>query len=150
MIRIHRHIARGFSLVELLAVVLILSVLAATAVPLYLNTRKVAAARACKGNIAAIMTTESASALRNGTYLPYSSLNAAGTETLAALPVCPVDGTSAYQISTVSSGGTELTTTTSSLIYIQCPNFAAHAAAQGVGNGAWKQTMPTIITDSLP
>src|SRR5688500_11071916 len=84
---------RGFSLVELLAVVLILAVLAGVAIPLYINSRRQAAARACKGNIAAIASAESAWALRNGSY----ATGAAGLtslvgapEGLAAAPVCPL------------------------------------------------------------
>ena len=60
--------SKGFSLVELLAVVLILAVLAAVAVPLYINTRKTSAARACKANIATIATAEAAYSVRNGQY----------------------------------------------------------------------------------
>src|SRR5690349_23775525 len=97
MTPIRRRSSAGFSLVELLAVVLILSVLAAAAIPLYLNTRKVAAARACKGNIAAIAAAESAIVLRYGSYTSMAGLTS-GPESLAYTPVCPVDGTTNYTI----------------------------------------------------
>ncbi|MCW3097143.1 MAG: hypothetical protein JWL77_2761 [Chthonomonadaceae bacterium] len=60
---------KGFSLVELLAVVMILAVLAAIAVPMYINSRKTAAARVCISNIAAIAAAESAWCTRNGSYI---------------------------------------------------------------------------------
>ena len=59
---------RGFSLVELLAVVLVLAVLAAVAIPLYTSQRQSAAGRACKANLASIASALSAYALRNGGY----------------------------------------------------------------------------------
>src|SRR5437763_430618 len=82
---------RGFSLVELLAVVLILAVLAAVAVPLYLNTRKTSAARACKANINAIASAEAAYALRNGAYADMATLAATGPESLSSTVKCPLD-----------------------------------------------------------
>ena len=59
---------RGFSLVEVQAVVLMLSVLAGVAVPLYISTRRSAAARACKANLAAIASAEAAFAMQWGQY----------------------------------------------------------------------------------
>src|SRR5262252_9472100 len=92
--------ARGFSLVELLAVVLVLAVLAGIAVPLYINTRKSSAARACKANIAAIAAAESTWAVRNGSYTATMTETAAGkkdgliyaVEGFAEEPKCPLTG----------------------------------------------------------
>lgn len=59
---------RGFSLVELLAVVLILAVLACIAVPMYVQERQSSAARACKYNLRVIASAQSAYALRFGSF----------------------------------------------------------------------------------
>src|ERR1051325_2023046 len=117
---------RGFSLVEVLAVVLILAVLAAVAVPLYLNTRKTSAARACKANLNAVASAEAAYALRNGTYATMTTLAATGPESLSSAVKCPLDNT-AYKMTDAADGtGTAITTGSTALFYITCPNYTAH------------------------
>lgn len=119
----------GFSLVELLAVVLVMAVLAAIAVPLYLNTRKDAAARTCKANIAAIAAAESAYATRfghfcvgtgaewTGAYVA-GSTGAAPTggligapEGLTKIPTCPLGGASYTCTGTANSATSDCTIT---------------------------------------
>jgi len=163
MIQYRTEGAKGFSLVELLAVVLVLSVLAATAVPMYINTRKVAAARACKGNIAAIATAESAMVLRYGSYTNINPGLLAGPESLGNEPKCPLDGQS-YTVKVTSTGTavTQYDTVagtggTTLAITIGCPNATVanplHQTAQGFSattNSNWNVGMPALVPDSLP
>ncbi len=127
---------RGFSLVELLAVVLVLAVLAAVAVPLYISQRKSAAGRACKANIAAISAAESAYALRNGSYTAAIATLVGANEGLAKTPACPLGG--AYVL-TITAGALE----------IECPNDGVHAGYGGVA-GDWTVTLAAPGADSLP
>jgi general secretion pathway protein G len=103
--------ASGFSLVELLAVVLVLAALAAIAVPLYTSQRKSSQARVCLANLSSISAALSAYALRNDQYPTDSNLgdpyNAASPtaptsglvgapEGLASMPTCPANGAYTY------------------------------------------------------
>src|SRR3954453_17457756 len=87
-----RRTRRGFSLVELLAVVLVIAVLAAVAIPLYTSQRKSAAGRACKANIAALSASLTGYALRNNTYPPSLNTLVGSAEGLAEIPKCPLGG----------------------------------------------------------
>ena len=148
---------RGFSLVELLAVVLVLAVLAAVAIPLYTTQRKSAAGRTCKANLAAIASSMAAYALRNNAYPVATSaaMTAAlvgSAEGLAAMPKCPIDN-SAYGF---SGGGAAIT-------HVFCPNndnAAANthntfggtgtATAGGDAAGDWCKILAAPAADNLP
>ena len=151
---------RGFSLVELLAVVLILAVLSAVAVPLYINTRKTSAARTCLSNITAIAAAESAWATRNGGYVADGSGGPAaetqfvpGTpptggligapEALSSPTKCPLDGAS-YKITIAADGACTIT----------CPHDATGAAADKhsdvMNTGSWTKTLAAPVKDQAP
>jgi prepilin-type N-terminal cleavage/methylation domain-containing protein len=137
---------RGFSLVELLAVVLILAVLAAVAVPLYINSRKTSAARACLANIAAIAAAEAAYVVRNDGYATMAQLLTA-PEGLAEEPVCPLrrGGTGKPGSYTITLAGGAAT--------ISCPNAASDHAPALTGSSAidWQKELraPAADTDSF-
>lgn len=125
-----RRARRGFSLVELLAVVLILAVLAGVAIPMYLNSRSSAAQKTCASNIAAIKKAVSVNVLETGTLpatwtttFPAALLGSAKTGGLGAAPTCPLQGT-AYT-GTLASG----------VLTIECADHAGNAATVTAPNG---------------
>jgi len=131
---------RGFSLVELLAVVMVLAVLAGVAVPVYLNTRRAAAARACIGNIAIIGAAESAYALRNGAYVATMASLVGASEGLAETPLCPLTRTNTYVLAVSGTTG-DLT--------ISCSNAAAHASFVGAASD-YSRTLVKPAAEALP
>lgn len=129
---------KGFSLVELLAVVLILAVLAAVAVPLYTSQRRSAAGRACKANQTAILAAASAWALRNGEYPATLNLLVGAPEGLTEVPRCPLGGT--YSWTVAAGGGATLS----------CPNATSHVGFGGTASTDWIRTLPPPAADYLP
>src|SRR3954466_9266496 len=110
MLKIKKNNRRGFTLVELLVVVLILATLMAVALPLYLSSVADSAKKTCRANMQSIANAAQAWKVKNRandfTGLVMSSL----TPDLGATPQCPSGG--AYTIlltgsATDSSGTTQ-------------------------------------------
>ena len=86
----------GFTLVELLVVVLVLSVLMAVAAPLYVSTVSDSRKKTCRANMQTIANTVQAARVRTNA-ADYGALITAGVTTtsltdLQAVPVCPNAG----------------------------------------------------------
>lgn len=113
--RARRRRRKGFTLVELLTVVLILSILMSVALPLYLNAVDNSKRRICRVNMATIGNAMVAA--RNKTRAAdFTALIAGGVTTtnlndLTAVPVCPNGGT--YSLANGSS-------TTATTFKVQC------------------------------
>jgi len=101
---------KGFTLVELLVVVLILATLMAVALPLYLSSVADSAKKTCRANMQSIANAAQAWKVKNRandfTGLTISSL----TPDLGSTPVCPSGGTYALLLTgteTDSNGTTQ-------------------------------------------
>lgn len=157
---------KAFTLVELLAVIMILAVLAAVAVPLYINSRASAAARTCLANIATIASNESAWATRHGSYQYDATLGAGkfvtqtaydGTssatiassglvgapEGLASNVTCPLNKAGASNAYTVAESATG-----AGDCVITCTNEADHKLV--ITGGSWTTKLSPPAKESIP
>lgn len=97
---------KGFTLVELLTVVLVLSILMSVAMPLYLNALDNSKKRVCRANMQTIANAV-VSARNKARAADFTTFIAAGVTTtsltdLMTVPRCPNGG--AYSLATGSSG----------------------------------------------
>ena len=97
-----RRTRRAFTLLEVLFAVVIIAVLAAIAVPMYINTRTDAAMKACSNNIRAIAAAESKAYFETGAFVATANNASLVGQGLGEVPVCPLDGSSYTE---VISGG---------------------------------------------
>jgi type IV pilus assembly protein PilA len=99
-------VRRGFTLVELLVVVLILATLMSVALPLYLAAISDAQRKACRANMQTISNAVMAARVRSlassYTSIITSGLTTANLQDLQAIPVCPNQGT--YSLVSINSG----------------------------------------------
>jgi len=105
------HKKRGFTIIEVLVVVLILGVLCAIAIPFYLRSVSDSEINSCKTNMSSIASAEQAQRVRDGFYWtgPVDDTAASDTGPLRdlhnAVPKCPGDPTESYTVTADNGGG---------------------------------------------
>jgi len=123
---------RGFTIIEVLVVVLILGVLLAVAIPFYLRSVSDSEVDACKTNMSSIAAAEQAQRVRDvGTYYtgPVDDAATANDGPLRdlhnAVPHCPGDLTEGYTVAADGAGG----------FIVRCTNPKHHFQWH---NGLWE------------
>ena len=102
MLKLFMRSKKGFTLVELMVVVIILGILVAIAIPIYNNVTGDAQKKACAANERTLEGAVAMYQAANGGKMP-SSLDDLVPSFIEAIPTCPVDGTSSYKL---NSNGT--------------------------------------------
>jgi len=102
MLKLFMRSKKGFTLVELMVVVIILGILVAIAIPIYNNVTGDAQKKACAANERTLEGAVAMYQAANGGKMP-SSLDDLVPGFIEAIPTCPVDGTSSYKL---NSNGT--------------------------------------------
>lgn len=110
MLKLFMRSKKGFTLVELMVVVIILGILVAIAIPIYNNVTGDAQKKACAANERTLEGAVAMYQAANGGKMP-DDVDALKDEGfIEAVPTCPVDGSSSYEIKsdgTVSCNSSE-------------------------------------------
>jgi len=110
MLKLFMRSKKGFTLVELMVVVIILGILVAIAIPIYNNVTGDAQKKACAANERTLEGAVAMYQAANGGKKPTTVDELVTKGFIEAIPTCPVDGTSGYKLNsngTVSCNSTE-------------------------------------------
>jgi type IV pilus assembly protein PilA len=109
MLKLFMRSKKGFTLVELMVVVIILGILVAIAIPIYNNVTGDAQKKACAANERTLEGAVAMYQAANDGKMPPSLDALKDGDFIEAVPTCPVDGNSGYTLNksngTVSCGG---------------------------------------------
>lgn len=97
---------KGFTLVELMVVVLIIAILVAIAIPLYTKSQESAQRSACKANLRTLMGSIAQYMSENGSY-PDDLQTLADEGYIKSVPECPGGGTYTYDSGEVTCSVTD-------------------------------------------
>ena len=97
-----KHVQKGFTLIELMIVIAIISILAAILIPNFLHARAESATAACEGNEKQLATAEEEYAVDNGG--AYASLAVLTTPYISTTITDPVQKGNAYTVVIPGSG----------------------------------------------
>lgn len=107
MLKLFMRSKKGFTLVELMVVVIILGILVAIAIPIYNNVTGDAQKKACAANERTLEGAVAMYQAANGGEMP-DNLDELVPDFIEAVPTCPVDDSSSYELNsdgTVSCEG---------------------------------------------
>lgn len=108
MLKLFMRSKKGFTLVELMVVVIILGILVAIAIPIYNNVTGDAQKKACAANVRTLEGAVAMYRAANGGKMPSDLNELKDKGFIDAVPACPVDDSKVYTLNsdgTVSCGG---------------------------------------------
>jgi type IV pilus assembly protein PilA len=131
--RTAKRVQCGFTLIEMLVVVLVIAILMAVAMPLYLGAVTDAGRKACRANMQTIASAEQAHRLRSSSFsytTDLDQLNASMGSTIT--PVCPYNGTYSVEISDGSLQADNGQVVPAGSLVIRCSHPAHGSFAPGI------------------